>query len=397
MIFQPAGPGGARSPGADRTAGARPRLLLNPALMPAQRQFFLAREIGYNVLGLDERALTNSPDRVESFAQVMNDFKAAYFGGALLMPEARVTADLKNLFAMETWQPQRLIRMLDDYGVTPETLLYRFSELMPRHFDLKVHFLRFHELNDGYYVYKHLNMNELALPTGFGLREHYCRRWLTVRLLRELAEQQMQGLRGGPAGSRPAPTPLPGIQRSRFLESNKQFLCFGFARRDNLPPYLNTSVILGIRIDDDLARAVRFASDPAIPEGLLNETCERCPLSDAECSERAAPPTRWLQEKSARERSASWRRCCGAKCPRPGAGRSPWRTSRQPPAYCASLVATKRPIVGRRSPEASHYGTLGPESGPLWDARARKPHCGTLIDSHKSRQAAPLAIRCHTV
>jgi hypothetical protein len=51
-----------------------------------------------------------------------------------------------------------------------------------------------------------------------------------------------------------------------------------------------------------LARAVRFASDPAIPEGLLNETCERCPLSDAECSERAAPPTRWLQEKSARER-----------------------------------------------------------------------------------------------
>lgn len=301
MIFQPAGPGGAGSPGATGRR-ARPRLLLNPALMPAQRQFLLAREIGYNVLGLDERALTNSPDRVESFAQVMNDFKAAYFGGALLMPEARVTADLKNLFAMETWQPQRLIRMLDDYGVTPETLLYRFSELMPRHFDLKVHFLRFHELNDGYYVYKHLNMNELALPTGFGLREHYCRRWLTVRLLRELAEQQMQGLRGGPAGSRPAPTPLPGIQRSRFLESNKQFLCFGFARRDNLPPYLNTSVILGIRIDDDLARAVRFASDPAIPEGLLNETCERCPLSDAECSERAAPPTRWLQEKSARER-----------------------------------------------------------------------------------------------
>lgn len=296
MIFQPAVDAGARPAGRRRS---KPRLLLNPALMPPQRKFLLAREIGYNVLGLDERALTNSPDRVESFAQVLSDFKAAYFGGALLMPESRVVSDVRDFFGLSTWAPQRLLQMLEHYGVTPETLLYRFSELLPRHFALKVHFLRFHELNDGYYVYKHLNMNELALPTGFGLREHYCRRWLTVRLLRELAEKQVRGLHDAEAGP---PPPLPGIQRSRFLESNKQFLCFGFARRDNLPPHLNTSVILGIRIDADMARIVRFASDPAIPEGLLNETCERCPLSDAECTERAAPPTRWLQEKSARER-----------------------------------------------------------------------------------------------
>jgi len=331
MIVRPAAGAPGRVPA---RSGDRPRLLLNPALMPPQRKFLLARELGYNVLGLEERALTNSPDRVESFAQVLNDFKAAYFGGALLMPETRVAADLRDLFGMETWRPGRLFRMLEEYDVTPETLLYRFSELVPRHFDLRVHFLRFHENNDGYYVYKHLNMNELALPTGFGLREHYCRRWLTVRLLRELAEEQIRALPGadaparadrdGPAGPTgrigdepggaaaryggnhgrgTAPfAPRLGIQRSRFLESNKQFLCLGFARRDNLPPYFNTSVILGIRIDDGLARAVKFASDPMIPEGLLNETCERCPLSDAECSERAAPPTRWLQEQTARER-----------------------------------------------------------------------------------------------
>lgn len=291
MILQP-GSRGTRGTSGDGVR-TRPRLLLNPALLPSQRKFLLAREIGYNVLGLEERALTNSPDRVESFAQVLNDFKAAYFGGALLMPEGRVESDLRDLFGMEKWRPQRLVQLLDDYDVTPETLLYRFSELIPRCFGLRVHFLRFNEVNGHYRVYKHLNMNELSLPTGFDLREHYCRRWLTVRLLREFAEKEK---------SAPADKPLPGIQRSRFLESNKQFLCMGFARRDNLPPHLNTSVILGIRIDDELARQVKFASDPAIPEGVLNETCERCPLSDEECSERAAPPSRWLQEQAVLQR-----------------------------------------------------------------------------------------------
>jgi Predicted transcriptional regulator len=290
MILVPGGRSGRSGGDGGR---ARPRLLLNPALMPSQRKFLLAREIGYNVLGLEERALTNSPDGVESFAQVLNDFKASYFGGALLMPEARVVADLRELFGMNRWCPQRLLQMLDDYEVTPETLLYRFSELVPRWFDLKVHFLRFNEVNGEYRLYKHLNMNELSLPTGFDLPEHYCRRWLTVRLLREFAEKQKGGL---------TDRPWPGIQRSRFLESNKQFLCMGFARRENLPPYLNTSVILGIRMDDELDRIVKFASDPAIPEGVLNETCERCPLSDEECGERAAPPSRWLQEQAVQQR-----------------------------------------------------------------------------------------------
>src|SRR5690606_14016269 len=102
--------------------GRRPRLLLNPALLASQRKFVLAREIGYRVLGIEERALTNSPDRVDSFTQVLNDFKAAYFSGALLMPQEQVVADVAELFASPTWQPDRLAHMLEAYDVTPETL-----------------------------------------------------------------------------------------------------------------------------------------------------------------------------------------------------------------------------------------------------------------------------------
>src|SRR5690606_1872664 len=119
---------------------------------------------GELVLGLEERALTNSPDRVDSFTQVLNDFKAAYFAGALLMPQEQVVADLRELFALPTWQPERLAAMLDAYDVTPETLLYRFSELLPRFFGLKVHFLRFNEVGGSYRLYKQLNMSQLSLP-----------------------------------------------------------------------------------------------------------------------------------------------------------------------------------------------------------------------------------------
>lgn len=274
------------------SARGTPRLLLNPALLPSQRKFVLAREIGYRVLGLEERALTNSPDGTDSFAQVLNDFKAAYFGGALLMPQHDVETDLRALFRLPTWRPDALRRTLVRYDVTAETLLYRFSEIVPRFFDLKVHFLRFHEVKGDYRVYKQLNMNELALPTGFGLQEHYCRRWLTVRLLRSLPTADS------------GQTPVVGIQRSRFLESKKQFLCFGFSRRNNLPPYEANSIILGLRIDADLAREVKFAADDHIPEALLNETCERCPLSPADCSERAAPPTHWRQKQAVTRRQA---------------------------------------------------------------------------------------------
>ncbi len=279
--------------------GSPPQLLLNPALMSSQRKFVLAREIGYRVLGLTERALTNSPDRVDSFGQVLNDFKAAYFGGVLLMPKEQVLEDIGVVFDTPRWQGERLSALLDRYDVTPETLLYRFSELIPTFFGLRVHFLRFSEVNGAYRLYKHLNMNQLSLPTGFDLKEHYCRRWLTVRIIREMARSGSQG-------------PVVGIQRSRFLQSQREFLCLGFARQDNLPPYYRTSVILGMRVDDDLRRRVRFAEDPSIPQGLLNETCERCPLGPQECADRAAPPIRWEQEQVVEARQQALRHLLGA-------------------------------------------------------------------------------------
>ncbi len=281
-------------------SGVQPRLLINSALTPPQIKFLLAREIGYQYLNLKERAPTSSPDRVESYGQVLNDYLASYFAGALLLPETAMLPALESFFAADRWQPEALLAMLDRFDASPEMLLYRFSELIPQWFGISLHFLRLHDHGGRYRLVKQLNMSRLVLPTGLGLNETFCRRWLTVRLLRELREQQ----RANPG----APSLQAGAQLSEFLSTHDRFLCLGFARPLVLTPGINSSVVVGFRVNADLRRQVRFLDDPAIPSRIINETCERCPLTAEQCALRSAPPTIWEEERGRERRREALKR-----------------------------------------------------------------------------------------
>ena len=273
--------------------GAKPRLLVNPVLNPVQVRFLLAREVGYQYLRLEERSRTSTPDRIDSFGQIFNDFKAAYFGGALMMPSAPMLKDMEKFFSRTHWDPQPLLDMLAGYDVTAEMLLYRFSELIPQFFGIRLHFLRLQYARGRYRLIKHLNMNQLVVPSGIGLYEHYCRRWLSVRLLEELASKD---------GVPTMDAPHVGVQLSDFLDSNDRFLCIGFARPLVLSPHLNSSIIVGFRVGPDLKHTIRFMDDPAIPSVIIQETCERCPLTDDQCEVRAAEPTMLRAREKATER-----------------------------------------------------------------------------------------------
>ena len=273
----------------------QPKLFINDTLYSRQVRFVLARELGYRYLGLKERSFTSPPERIESFEQLLNDFKAAYFGGVLLMPRNNMIADIQALFNMPEWQPAPLVNMLKKYDVTPEMLLYRFSELIPQFFGMKLHFLRFHHTTDSknYTLAKQLNMNQLLVPSGIGLHEHHCRRWLSVRLLREAEEMKRP--------SRPEEMPV-GVQLSEFIESQDCFLCLGFARQLVLDRNTYSSVIVGFRVDGDLKNQIQFMNDSAIPRVLINETCERCHLTAEQCDLRAAAPTILQANQAERER-----------------------------------------------------------------------------------------------
>jgi len=123
--------------------------------------------------------------------------------------------------------------------------------------------------------------------------EHYCRRWLAIRILRDLESKRDAG--------QELDEPLIDAQLSRFVDSGTHFLCIGMARHLALNRSATSSVSLGFRYDDQLEKSIKFALDPAITKLDINGTCERCPLPADECAERAAPPHLLELERTHRE------------------------------------------------------------------------------------------------
>jgi hypothetical protein len=228
---------------------------------------------------------------------VLNDFKASYFAGALLLPAGPLAADLNAFFRLSAWQGEALLGLLDRHAVTPETLMYRFSQLVPHRFGLPTHFLRFNQEGEELRLVKQLNLSRVTVPAGIGASEHYCRRWLSTRLLVELAAWQ----RRRPPRVR---QPLVGAQHSRFPDG-RAFFCFGLAQPLPLRPEVLTSLTLGFRVEEKLARTVRFVKDRTVPQTTISGTCERCSLTEEECGDRVAPPAGHLQAlfRAERERA----------------------------------------------------------------------------------------------
>jgi hypothetical protein len=101
--------------------------------------------------------------------------------------------------------------------------------------------------------------------------------------------------------------PYVGVQMSEFVESQDKFLCLGFSRELSLLPGVTSSVIVGFRVDPELKNTIRFAYDPAIPQVMINETCERCPLTAEQCRERAVEPTILWEQQKERDRKLALR------------------------------------------------------------------------------------------
>ena len=275
--------------------GASPALYVNGRLLPAQRTFVLAREIGYRILGLSERALTSSWIKIESFPQVLNNFKASYFAGALLIDEASLGSELGDLFASPAWDEDRFLACMASYRATPEMFLYRLTELVPRLFGLdRVFFLRFHRRSDqeGVALTKVFNLSGVPVPYGVGLKEHYCRRWPGVELV---AEGSTRDLESGALS----------VQRSLFMADEVEFFVIALGRALTLDPAVKTSVSIGLLMDDVFKRKVRFWNDPAIPRVEVSLTCERCALSAEACAERVAEPSVHRQQVDQQRKEAA--------------------------------------------------------------------------------------------
>lgn len=267
---------------------AHPRLLLNSRIGEWQKAFLLARELGYRELGVGEAMTTSPIVKVDSFDQLLNNFRASYFAGALLLDRTLLTADLRAFFARPAWDGAALVAIKQKYQATPEMFFHRLSQIVPRFFGLEqMYFVRFDhrrgtpEVRIG----KELHYQRMHASHSIGVNEHYCRRWVPLRSLLQLDAQG-----GGADGL------LPGAQRSRFPATGDEYFSISLAHPHSLLPDMNSCVTLGFLVNDALRSTVKFWDDAALPWQTVGDTCERCGIAD--CQERATPPV--LRERDVR-------------------------------------------------------------------------------------------------
>ncbi|MFM2269389.1 MAG: hypothetical protein RL757_2830 [Bacteroidota bacterium] len=252
-------------------------LLLNSHLSEEQRVFQFGKELGFNVLNLQERAYTSSLLKVQTFEEALNHFKAGYFSAALLINKENFVKDIDTFLKKTTWDGAFLVALLQKYRVTPETLFQRLTNVLPHHFGVdKLFFLRViqHKKSGKFDLNKELHLNRRHHPHRNSLDEHYCRRWISVTLLKEFTQvDEINNIKFG-------------IQRSKYFGTDDEYVCLTLARAG---AKRNVSVTIGIMVDNDVRKKIAFLNDPAIPTRLVNTTCERCAMTD--CTERAIEPT----------------------------------------------------------------------------------------------------------
>ena len=258
------------------------KLLLNKGLTEAQERFLIAREIGFTYLKLHERPLETPPQQDYNFETVLNNYKASYFAAALLLPEKEVVADVKFFAKFDSWDGSKLLNFLIKYKATPEMLIQRLTNILPKYSGIKnLFFLRFLGTDDfsSYELTKELHLSRKHNPHANFLNEHYCRRWISIGLIKELRSQHQIN------GSNEI---IADAQISRYHGTKDEYLCLTIAFPNVSNSAESMSVTMGCNIDESLRKRIKFLNDPKIKVKVVNTTCERCAMTD--CGDRIAPP-----------------------------------------------------------------------------------------------------------
>lgn len=261
---------------------AEKKLLLNEGLTAAQQSFLLGRELAFQYLKFKKRPEETPPQKVYGFDAILNNYKASYFSAAVIMPETQVVADIKKVAALPKLDNQMLIDLIDKYGATPELLMQRLTNILPQHFDIKnLFFLRFVGTDNfsKYDLTKELHLSRAHSPHANGLNEHYCRRWLAIRMIKQLRATSRMG---------DANEIITGAQISKYYGTEDDYFCLSLAFPNISNPIESISVTIGFYIEANLKKRIKFIDDPDIKSRIVNNTCERCAW--AECEDRIAPP-----------------------------------------------------------------------------------------------------------
>ncbi len=261
-------------------------LYIKKGLSEAQKNFLLARELGFQYLGLTERPNETTIITIDSFEKLLNNYKASHFAGALLMEEKKLVKDIHKLSRENTWQPSLILNLLKKYNVTAEMFLQRLTNILPHHFGLEdLFFIRLTGSEDlqSFQMTKDLHLSQLHSPYNNELDEHYCNRWVSITSIKELRFSKKAIV-------------FADAQISKYWNTDKEYLCISLAKPSFQNSKKGASVTLGLLVTPQLKSILNFISDPNLKYREVHTTCERCGISD--CEARVASPIIIEQEES---------------------------------------------------------------------------------------------------
>ena len=258
-------------------------LLLSLDIDEPQKAFILAKEIAYNYLEITERLFTFSWIKFDNFDQVLNNFYASYFAGALLIPRQQLIDEL-NLFLSKTDpKPQEMVQLMGKFNVSPESFYQRLTNILPKDFQLKnLFFLRLsHKIGaDTYQIKKELHITNQQEPHANEMNEHYCRRWVSIKTIENAMKQNKNHFFDA--------------QISRYDNSSNEYLVFSSATLDPFKKDCFRSISVGILITPSVKKKFKFIDNKSLQKQIVGVTCETCAVKN--CLERASPPIQ-LQQK----------------------------------------------------------------------------------------------------
>lgn len=252
-------------------------LYLNPSMSQEQTAFVLARELGYAYLQLPVRPYTLIKLERLSFQQLLHNFKASYFAAALLMDEETLVEDISQIARRSNWHAGIIGDLLAKYKVTPETLLQRFTNILPHHFGINdLFFIRLKEGQDAvsYSMTKELQLSKLHKPHRNELNEHLCQRWVSITAIKKVKASKKE-------------IDI-DAQISNYWQTHNAYFCITAAQKSSFSDEKAYSITLGMLINDKLRANFNFLNDPKLKQRTVHTTCERCSIPD--CESRVANP-----------------------------------------------------------------------------------------------------------
>lgn len=259
-------------------------LLLANHIDDAQRTFIYAKEIAYNYLAIQDRLYTFSWIKFENFDQVLHNFYASYFAGALILPRESISKQLKVLFDNKTLNKELFKKTIESYNASPDSFYHRLTNILPKDFNIQnLFFLRFtHKTGiDEFHLNKELHLTHQHSPHGNEINEKYCRRWISLKILKNIAKNNKKHLFD--------------FQISHYPEDDKSYLIFSSATKDPFKENQYRSISIGLLINKQLKGRISFLNDPKIKTIDVGVTCERCAIKN--CKERLIAPI-ILEEKA---------------------------------------------------------------------------------------------------